>query len=292
VGVAALIFDPIAAMTAIKSWAEETLDGLYVADEIRRGRRTAPENSQRQVTITPLRPYPTSDGWTDGVWTLPQRNVVVVDVTAAAPGVYSVPTAFGVASYTALIGDTAPEIRNALRVALDALAGPFATADNGASGVEVTGDTAGQWLGIQVVTAPAGGGLAVYVLDDVIVRVSGQSARWEVSISITDTRDAGGVSKATEAAQRFYHYLQAGNVPLVNGLAYYSSDVLKAANLAYLSASPPVVADFVEPSSAAIKGTTWKERAIVDVVFQTTTGTVIDLPSIESFGSPAVIVTE
>lgn len=290
----ALVFDPQAALTAVKSWAEFTLAALYEPEEIRRGRRNPPANSQRQVTVIPLTPTPRANGWTNVEGTAAQRNLVRVTVSAAAAGLWRVSVLGQDADYVAGGGDDEEAIRDNLRAAVDGLGLAATTDDVGDDAFTIQGDAAGVWLAAAV-TPPAGGSGSVVVVDDVIRRVSWMVARWTLRIFIDDIRPRSGASSVTQAAQLLEQVLAAGQVPVVNGVAYQQADdILRDAGLSFVETLPSVVGDYTTggTGTGGVRPTVWHERAGVDVVFRVTKGLRFDLPSIETFGAPTVTLSD
>lgn len=289
-GVARLIFDKQEAITGLKEWVEFVLAAHYSASEIRRGRRNAPSSSQRGVTVIPTTTVPVKEAWTDVVVESLQANLVHVQVVAAAAGLYRLRVLGQNADYVAGGGDDATAIRDGLRAAVDALALAVTTADVGGSSFSILGDTAGQWLGVAPVSTPVADALAVTVVDDVKRRASGSLGRWTLRIIIDDIRPAMGNSSVQDAADLVRNYLDAASVPVVNGSAViYTDDYLAQVGLVYLSAGDPIVADYQGDGGPA---PVWRERAMIDVVFNVTTGLAFDIPTIETFGQPAETITD
>ena len=283
----ALIFDTQAAITGVKEWAEFVLAAYYSAAEIRRGRRNVPANSQRQVTVIPTTAEPVDEGWTDAVETETQANVVRLDVATAAAGLYRVQVLGQNADYVAGVLDTLTTIRDGLRSAVDVLALAVTTADIGVDAFSITGNVAGVWLGVRVAAVPVVDALVMTVVDDVTRRSSSQWSTWTLRITIDDIRPtAAGASAVTPAAQFVRRFLAAADVPVVNGSAVvYANDYLSRVGLAVLSIGPANVADYQAGGSS---GPLWRERAVIDVVFNCVTGLAFDIPTIETIEPPVL----
>lgn len=291
-GVMAAIFDQQAAMESLTSWLNFTVGQWYSQRQIRRGQRSAPADTQRQVSVVPLTAVPVDEAWTPVVQTSRQINVVEVEVAIAAAGTYTLNTVAGAASYVAGGGDTAADIRDALRAAVDLLAGPYTTADVGAAGFSMTGVTAGQWLAVYPTVVPVAGALVVTTVDDVLRRTTWTSSTWEVSIFIDDIRPqtSGEVSVVPQAANYVKQVLNAGQVPIVIGSALVFADDLlfEPGRLITLTIGDPIVMDYQTPGASPV----WRERARIDVVFQTANGLAFDVPSIESLSVPEPTIEE
>ena len=290
-GVNELLFDTRAAMTGLKTWCDYVLQAHYEATSIRRGRRNAPANSQRQVTVTPLSTVPIDEGWLPLITKTPQANRMLVVVTAAAVGPYTVRVLGEDATYTALGGDDEEAIRDGLRLAVDALGLAVTTADSGDDGFEILGDVAGQWLGVSVVV----GALSVATVDDVLRIAESNPGKWTIRITVDDIRPAQGTSSATEASQLLLQYLAGARVPVVPGDAsVYTDDYLSSVGLLYHDHTVLPVADYATGGTGrgGAKPTVFHERSPIDVVFRVTTGMAFDQPTIESFGAPSVTILD
>lgn len=291
----ALLFDPAAAIAGLKSWAEFVLAAHFEPNTIRRGRRNAPANSQRQVTIIPLTTAPVDEAWTDIVTKGARRNRVRVTVVEAEVGGYTT-TLLGetAAPFVAGALDTVMTIRDGMRAEVDALALAVTTSIPVVNGVpspdafEVLGDAAGVWLGLSA-AGPSSGAVAVFVVDDVTRIVNQMRSDWTLRIIVDDVRpNAAGSSSVTTCIALIQRFLNAGQIPIVNGDAtIYTDDYLSGVGLSFLNfeVRSPVL-DYTSGvgGSGAAPGTIYHERAFVDVVFQVHTGIAYDQPTIESYG--------
>ena len=291
-GVMKVLFDQAAAVASLTSWLHFTVGQWYSQQQIRRGQRNAPADAQRQVSVVPLTTVPVDESWTPVVQTQKQLNVVTVEVAVAAPGTYTLHTRSGEAVYVAGAGDTTTSIRDALRAAVDALAGPYVTADVGASAFSVTGTVAGQWLAVYPTVLPAAGALVVTTVDDVLRRTTWTAATWTVSLIVDDLRPqgAGEVSVVPQAANYVKQVLSAGQVPITLGSAQVFADDLlfEPGRLVTLTVGDALVFDYQTPGAAPV----WRERARIDVVFQTANGLAFDVPSLESLLVPQPTIEE
>ena len=288
-GVAQLLFDDRAAQRGLKQWCDYVLRAHYASTSIRRGRRNAPANSQRQVTVAPLTTVPVKEGWTPNVLRTPQANLMLVTVDAAAVGPYTVRVLGEDATYTALGGDDEEAIRDGLRLAVDALGVAVTTTDSETDGFEILGDDAGQWLGVRQVA----GALSVATIDDVVRVSESNPSRWTIRITIDDIRPAQGTSSVTEATQLLVQYLEGARVPVIPGDAtVYTDDYLSSVGLLYLDHTVLPAADYATGGTGRLgaKPTVFHERSLIDVVFRVTTGMAFDQPTIESFGAPSVTI--
>lgn len=287
-GVMTVLFDQEAAMESLTAWLSNAVGTWYTQRQIRRGQRSVPADSQRQVTAIPLTPIPIDEAWVPISITDAQANVVLVDVAIAAAGTYSLHTLAGVATYVAGGGDTPTDIRDALRAAVDALAGPYTTADEGAAGFVMTANTAGEWLEVYPTVLPAAAALVITTVDDVLRRVRGSPGQWTVRLIIDDIRPDKGHSVVVPAANYIRQILAAVDVPVTNGSAYpYAGDLLALpGDLVVLDVGTVNQVDYQQPGAAAV----WRERAMVDVVFQTPNGITYDMPNLQTIGVPEPII--
>ncbi len=275
-------------MTSLISWLNFAVGQWYEQRRIRRGQRSIPADSQRQVTAIPIQPIPVDEMWIPDAVTESQVNVVTVTVVTAAAGTYSLHTLAGVASYLAGGGDTPTDIRDALRAAVDALAGPLTTADDGATAFTATGDAAGVWLEFYPTALPVAGELTVTTVDDVLRRTVGSPGQWTVRLIIDDIRPSTGVSVVASAAGFIRQILAAVDVPVTIGSAKPCAGDLLAlpGNLVMLDVGPVLVQDYQQPAASPV----WRERAIVDVVFQLPNGLAFDMPNLNEIGVPEPII--
>ena len=287
-GVMTVLFDQEAAMESLTAWLSNAVGAWYTQRQIRRGQRSVPADNQRQVTAVPLTPIPVDEAWVPISLTEAQVNVVLVEVVTAAAGAYSLHTLAGTASYVAGGLDTPTDIRDALRAAVDLLAGPLTTADSGTAGFTATGDTAGEWLEFYPTVLPVAGALTVTTVDDVLRRVRGSPGQWTVRLIIDDIRPDKGHSVVVPAANYIRQILAAVDVPVTNGSAYpYAGDLLTLpGGLVVLDVGTVLAQDYQQPGAAAV----WRERAMVDVVFQVPNGIAYDMPNLQTIGVPDPII--
>ena len=286
-GVAELLFDTRAAQRGLKEWCDYVLRAHYETASIRRGRRNAPANSQRQVTVAPLTTVPVNEGWTPNILQTLQANLMLVTVDAAAVGPYTVRILGEDATYTAIGGDDEEAIRDGLRLAVGALGAAVTTDDSGDNGIEILGDVAGQWLGVSAIA----GALSVATVDDVLRIAESNPGKWTIRITVDDIRPAQGTSSVTEASQLLLQYLAGATVPVIPGDAtVYTDDYLSSVGLLYHDHTVLPAADYATGGTGrgGAKPTVFHERSLIDVVFRVTTGMAFDQPTIESFGAPSV----
>lgn len=296
-GVAALLFDPAAALAGLKTWCDFVLAAHFEPNSIRRGRRNAPANAQRQVTIIPLTTVPIDEAWTDIVSKIRQQNVMRVTVAEAAVGNYTT-TLLGqtTAPYAAGALDTVTTIRDGMQAAVDALALAVTTSVPAGSvdSFDVTGVVAGVWLGLSA-AGPNDGDVSWSTVDDVTRIINQQRADWTIRITVDDVRpNAAGSSSVTTSIALIQRYLNGGQIPVVNGdAAIYTDDYLSGVGLSFLNfeTRSPVL-DYTSGATSAGMGTIYHERAFVDVVFQVHVGIAYDQPTIETFAPPTGVIVD
>lgn len=291
-GVTALVFNEEEAIRGLKSWVDLVLAALYDSRQVRRGRRNAPASSQRQVTITPLKSVSDRYGFTNLRSDDAQRNLVEVGIDLASAGNYEISVLGQSAAFVAGGGDNAEAIRDGLRDAVSALGLAVTLADVGADAFTIRGNVAGLWIGVAVADEPAANSIGLTVIDDTSRVTSSNIGEWPVRIMIDDViaSSAGSRSKVVEAANLVIETFKAANVPIVSGSAVtYTGDLLTAQGLAFLDVLGTASADY---STGAAGATVWHQRAMIDVVFNTTTGLAFDQPTIESLGSVAVTISD
>jgi len=217
-----------------------------------------------------------------------QAQKVQVLITAAAVGIWTLTILGQDAIYDAQGGDTLADIRDGLKLAVDALALPVTTANVqvvNAPGFTILADDEGVSLLASFgdpPDIPVGGQAQVSVLDDVIRKTNYNWGVWTVRVTFRDTpsAEAGPSNRilASQLASRFRNYLRAGGtLPVTQGLAYpYQWDLLQEApaRLSWMNTLGPF-------SLPELEGGVWTRGVALDVVFQTPTGISFDVPSLD-----------
>lgn len=225
------------------------------------------------LDLTKLRPscrvYPVSEpierAWTDEQQTTKQPQSWLVTVSSATEGESYTATVLGAdATHEAQPGDDKAAIRDAEIGLIEGLGKPVTVASVGLDQLRITGNTAGQHLGVAVTS-----NMTASIEVDTMRRQNIMPSWWTLRFEFEEQPAVDGTpSRAPAWSTRLRGYLQAG----------LADAVLRAAHL-----------DF--NSVVARSGFTRSDRGkttvveFLDVQFSALQGLGFDLPGIESFGT-------
>lgn len=277
-----LYFDEAAAMGALLDFVTAVLP-LAAVDVYRVRPAATPGRWKASVLLAPVTPLPIAQSRLGEEHDGKQAQRWQVSVTTAAAGAWSLGV-LGETSVPYLAGgaDPASLIRDELRLAVDALGLPVATADspgpNGAPGFTVTGDVVGVSLAVTAAAVPAGGSLLLQVVDDNVRRAVSNQGIWTIRAVVRDVAPAGGgvASNAGPYAELLRLSMQASSRPVTNGLAYpYLRDRLQEAKLSWRQTLGPFNADEVD-------GGVWVRGVALDFAFDVPIALLHDVPSLDA----------
>lgn len=290
------IFDTQAAYGAIREWltavygpgglAQDALAEQNIYQGWANAPRTTP--AQGKVVMQATTPSPVTEGFRSDRVDTAEQQVITVTVNSAETGNYALDI-LGQTTlpYPAVVPpDTETDIAAALASEVDALALPVVTtAGPNAGQFQITGDNAGQHLGVGINAEPSADALTLAIETDTICRTSVKRGYWVISLFFDDIGPNSDTIAAASMrrAKQVQTYMEENSSLLTPGSqTQMLGDILRDAGLAY----NVIVTDRVIEGSFQ-DGRLWVRRARVDVRFTTQTGLIHDVPNIATFGSVA-----
>ena len=219
----ALLFDEAASLDALRVFVRSAVPEVPEVDVYRARPSSVPGKWGLSVLLAPVNPLPVFAESYSGEESMgKQRQRIRVAITAGASGAWALQVLGISVPFMAPVDATAAEVRDGLRLAVDAAGLPVTTSDQPGHAFDVLADTAGVSLGIRPTAIPSGGATLIAVVDDNLRRAVYNWGTWTVRVIVRDIPSAGGErpSMVGPYCERLRLTMQGASIPTTPGLAF------------------------------------------------------------------------